>query len=55
MSYWDETDRIKAELGGNNPTCPIHGCEMFPCDDHGRFACMQCGFGKVHDLSDTED
>lgn len=39
MGYWDETDRIIAENGGRNPTCPNCGKEMFPQDDHGRFVC----------------
>lgn len=55
MSYWDETDRIKQELGGRNPICPIHQREMFPADDHGRFTCIECGLGTTHDLSPGED
>ena len=55
MGYWDRTDEVKRELGEQNPTCPIHKCEMFPIDDHGRFACFQCGLDKVQDLGGEED
>ena len=55
MGYWDATHKVKAALGGQNPTCPKHGCEMFPQDDHGRFWCPQCGFNNAHDLSDDGD
>jgi ribosomal protein S27AE len=55
MGYWDATEKVLEDLGGRNPTCPIHGCEMFPADDHGRFTCVECGFGKVHDLAGRED
>ncbi len=39
MGYWDATARIIAENGGRNPICPVCNTEMYPIDDHGRFAC----------------
>ena len=54
MGYWDATEKVQQELGGN-PVCPIHNCEMFPADDHGRFSCPQCGLGKTYDLGNQDD
>ena len=55
MSYWDLTDTVRVELGGKNPTCSIHQCEMFSIDDHGRFMCPECGLDKVHDFGGDQD
>lgn len=41
--YWWRTDRMIAENGGRNPSCPGCGEAMYPTDDHGRFACG-CGY-----------
>lgn len=51
MGYWDETDRIIAENGGKNPICPVCKTEMYPVDDHGRFACRCQPFGPGPILS----
>lgn len=48
-NYWSATDDYQREHGGN-PTCPIHGTEMFPQDDHGRFVCFECGIGNPLDV-----
>ncbi len=42
MGYWDRTDDYLSKNGGEGPCCPKCGREMFPQDDHGRFACF-CG------------
>ena len=42
MGYWDETDRMIAE--GRQPNCMYCKEQMFPQDDHGRFACFCPGY-----------
>ena len=44
MGYWDATDQYLIRSGGRRPRCPSCGQEMFPQDDHGRFACL-CSLG----------
>jgi hypothetical protein len=47
MNYWSATDEILAESGGNFPTCSVCHTEMYPIDDHGRFACACPSMGDI--------
>ena len=40
MGYYDKTDNILKEKGGDGPPCPDCGKLMFAEDDHGRFTCF---------------
>jgi hypothetical protein len=43
-SYWTGTEDFFERNGGKGPTCSYCGKEMFPEDDHGRFACFCDGY-----------
>lgn len=45
-NYWDRTDRMIGE--GRVPTCSYCGEQMFPEDDHGRFACFCAGYQRAN-------
>ena len=48
MGYWDATTGYMKQHG-HGPTCPSCGEEMFPQDDHGRFACF-CNMRNTLDV-----